>query len=386
MQNSEKNISEKQKYFTLLDYIKVFLKHKKFLLYSSLIIFILSILLMFFVVKPIFLSSGTVKSTAESGNLAGLLSASGLTGLADVSDLAGGGAGASELALYEQILTSRKCIEQTIIKFNLMEVMKEKFVQDAVKNFRENILELSRDKIAGTLQIGVYDEDPRRAKDVVDFLIMQLNNIYTEMNVTQAKNNREFIEKRYILARADLKKAEDSLKTYQDIYGIAPDVIAKSVVQSTVELEAEIKSEQVKLELLSKILNPDQSEVKLQEEKINALQKQLSDINNKSYSNKEFLSLKGAPEKVINYLRLQREVEIQNKILAFILPLYEQAKIDENKDTPIVLVLDQPFIPERKAKPKRIIWIGLITFIWFGGSYSFFFLYDKFKEIKKNIE
>lgn len=385
MQNSEKNISKKQNYFTLLDYIKIFIRHKKFLIYSSIITAAIAAFIMFFIVKPIFLSSGIVKSTTESSNLAGLLSASGLSGLADVGDLAGGGAGASELALYEQILTSRRCIEQTIIKFNLMEVMKEKFMQDAVKDFRESTLELNKDKIAGTLEIGVYDEEPQRAKDIVNFLISQLNSIYTEMTVANAKNNREFIEKRHLLVKSDLKKAEDSLKTYQDVYGIAPDIIAKSVVQSSVQLEAEIKSEEVKLELLSKIFNQDQSEIKLQEEKIKALKKQLFDINNKPNSGNEYLSLKDAPSKVINYLRLQREVEIQNKILAFILPIYEQAKIDEKKDTPVVLVLDQPFIPERKAKPKRLTVTAIITLVWFGGAYSFFFFYDKFRDFKKNI-
>jgi len=46
-----------------------------------------------------------------------------------------------------------------------------------------------------------------------------------------------------------------------------------------------------------------------------------------------------------------------------------------------VLVLDNPFIPDKKAKPKRIIVVGLITF---GGMFvliSFLFVKDKWKKM-----
>lgn len=387
MSTIENNNNLNKKYFTLLDYLEVFIEHKKFLLISSIVVLVISVFFTFFVIKPEFLSIGTVKSTSKSSGLAGLLSASGLSGLGDVSDLAGGGAGASELALYDQILTSRRCIEETINRFNLMEVYNEKYMQDAVKYFRENIMELTKDKIAGTLSIGIYDEDPQKAKEIADFLIVQLNTIFTEMTVTSARNNKEFIEKRYYLAKEDLKKAEDSLKSYQDIYGIAPDIVAKSVAQSSVQLEAEIKSEEVKLDVLKKIFNSDQSEVKLQEEKIIALKRQLNDIVNNSNNNNTFLSLKGVPDKVINFYRLQRDIEIQSKILTFILPVYEQAKIDEKRDTPTVLILDQPFLPERKARPKRLTLTIIFTFIWIGGAYSVLFLKKKFiSQNKLNVK
>jgi len=377
MSNLERSSESNKKYFTLLDYLEVFIDNRKFLFISSIIVASITAFILFFVVRPIFLSEGTVKSTTKSSGLAGLLSASGLSGLSDVSDIAGGGAGASELALYDQILTSRRCIEETINKFNLMDAYDEKYMQDAVKHFRENIMELTKDKIAGTLSIGIYDEDPQKAKEIADFLIMQLNTIFTEMTVTGARNNREFIEKRYFLAKEELKNAEDSLKSYQDKNGIAPDIVAKSVTQSSVQLEAEIKSEEVKLDVLKKIFSPDQSEVKIQEEKIVALKKQLNDIENSPNTGNSFLSLKGLPDKVINYFRLQRDVEIQSKILSFILPVYEQAKIDEKRDTPTVLILDQPYIPERKAKPKRLTLTIIFTLIWTGGAYSVLFVKKK---------
>jgi len=374
----------RKNYFTLYDYFLVFKKHRTAIFSITAGFLLLSIILFFFIIPPLFLSSATVKTTSKSSGLAGMLSSSGISGLGDVSDLAGGATGSTELALYENILSSRRCIEETINKFGLFNRYNEKYMQEAVKHFRDDQLEIIKDKTAGTMVIGVYEKDPQLAKDIADFLVTQLNKINTELSVQNARNNREFIEQRYIQAKADLKQSEDSLKQYQDIFGIAPDVTTKAAVQSQIQIEGEIKSEEVKLDLLQKILSPDQTEIQMQQEKIKALKKKLEEINSSDNQN-EFLKLKGSPDIVMNYLRLTRNVEIQNKILAFVLPVYEQAKIDEKKETPTVLILDQPYVPEKKTKPKRLPMLIMFTVAGFILSFGGFFVYDKGKEYLSRV-
>jgi capsule polysaccharide export protein KpsE/RkpR len=208
------------------------------------------------------------------------------------------------------------------------------------------------------------------------------------MNIQNAKSNKEFIETRYNMAIADLKKAEDSLKNFQDIYGMVPDIQVKVVAQSEITLEAEIQAEKVKLELLKKILSPDQSEVKQQEAKISALQEQLFQIQNSTDLSTN-LRLKGKPEVLLNYYRLLRGVEIQNKILATLLPIFEQGKIEEKRETPSIIVLDNPFLPEHKIKPKRVtsILISIFVTLIMASVASIFYhtFYKKFKENYKNI-
>gem|GEM_PF-4248275 len=85
------------------------------------------------------------------------------------------------------------------------------------------------------------------------------------------------------------------MKNYQNIFGISPDLTVKAAVQSELLLESEIKTEEVKLELLSKILSPNESEVKLQVDKINALKSKLEQMNSENFSEGK-LNLKGSPE------------------------------------------------------------------------------------------
>jgi capsule polysaccharide export protein KpsE/RkpR len=374
--NTNKDLNYKivNKDLTILDYLSVFTVNRKKILLVVSIVAIVTGILYFFVFDPVYLSTGVIKTTSKGSSLSGLLGSSGLPDLGEFGDLAsGGGASAQELALYENILISRKCLEETIYKFGIMEKENIKNMFDALKFFRENVMEVSKDKASGTLSIGIYDTDPAKAKEIADFLIYQLNKINVELNVQDARNNRVFIQERYDLANIELRKVEDSLQMFQDMFGVAPEIQVQAAIKGQIELEAEIKSEEVKLELLKKILTPDQPEMKAQEQKIIELSKQLHDINNTDYQ-KSKLSLKNSPEVVMNYLRLKRNVEIQNKILTTLIPILEQSKISENRETPTVLVLDPPQIPDRKSKPKRLTSMLIFSTLAFVLSYSYFFL------------
>lgn len=374
---------ETTKTLTLLDIILVFIKYKKRIYLTTLGFLVISVILFFFVLDPIFLSEASIKSISKSSGFLGGLDIPNMENIEDFE--LGGGKSSKELASYEKILTSRRCIESLINKYNLMERGEFKYMQDAVKNFVDEKLTLKQEKMAGILNVGVYDKDPMLAKEMTEFLISELDKINIELNVQSAKNNREFIENRYFQAKEDLTKAEDSIKAFQIIYGIAPDLQIRAAAQSAFALEAELMTEEIKLDVLMKILSPDQIEVKTQQTKINSLREKIIGIQN-STDLSEFLRLGNSPQITMSFLRLQRELEIQTKILTFLLPLYEQAKIEEKRETPTIIILDSPKVAEKKSKPKRLTSVIIITFGGFIFSYIFFFGFDRWKVVKANIE
>jgi len=364
--NSKKN-------FTLFDFLYVLLKYKKIILISVLIVLLVSFFVSFFVIDPIYYSNSVVQASEKPTGLDKILGG-GLIDIGQFGELAGASTGSTELALFEQILYSRTCLESLIVRYKLMDQYNYKYMYDALKYVKEEVVDISRNKISGTMSIGVYDKDPVKAKEMVEFLIQQLNTTYINLTVLNAKNNREFLSKRYDDAKMDLTKAEDTLKTFQEHYGVAPDVKIKAALQAQIQLEATLMSEEVKLDLMNKILSADQPEIKEQTNKISALRSQVEKI--KSSSNEEYdISLNGAPEVAIGYYRLQRNVEIQNKILTTLIPLFEQAKLQEKKDTPSLLVIDYPNVPDKKSKPKRAFIIGGSVFLGFIFVYLYLFIY-----------
>jgi capsule polysaccharide export protein KpsE/RkpR len=382
-EKDSKVIQEAPKPLTLLDIILIILKWKKQIIISTSIICIISIILYFFVFDLIYLSSASIKSTSKSSGL--LSSIEGLPDIGALGDIGlGGSQSAKELAAYEDILNSRRCIEPLIDKFDLMNRDDYLYKEDAISTFSKSKLILNEDKTAGILTIGVYDKNSKLAKEMVEFLLLELDKINIELNVQNARNNREFVEKRYFQAKEDLSKAEDSLKSFQMIYGVAPDLQIKAAAQSAFALEAELKTEEVKLDVLKKILSPDQIEVKTQEAKLNALKDKITEIQNSTDLN-DFMRLGNSPQIAMSFLRLEREVEIQSKILTYLLPVYEQAKIEEKKETPTIIVLDKPYVAERKSKPKRLTMVVVWTFIGFVSVNLYYVLKSRWKMWKQQV-
>src|SRR5207244_585699 len=102
---------EESRGFTLIDLYLIYVRNRKPILLITFIICIISIILYYFIIDKIYLSTATIKSTSKTG---GLLS--NLEGIPDISGLdeigiGGGGKSARELAAYEEILNSRRCLE-----------------------------------------------------------------------------------------------------------------------------------------------------------------------------------------------------------------------------------------------------------------------------------
>jgi capsule polysaccharide export protein KpsE/RkpR len=285
--------------------------------------------------------------------------------------IGGIGAGQDPTMTYLAILNSRTAMEKVIHKFNLFQVyeISDSSMEDAVKTLRGNTEFIVDEN--GVLHISVYDRDPVRAAQMANYFVDVLNEINIKLNMEEARNNRIIIEKRYRQNLADLKAAEDTLKKFQEKYGIyyLPEQ-TKAAISAAAELEAQIKLEEVKLGVLKRQLGEDAPEVKLAELKIDELKKKLMEmkIGEEELKNEQsglFVPFKDIPELGIAYLRLYRNYEIQNKLLEFIYPLYEQAKLEEQKNVPTILVLDKAVPPERKAKPRRLLIMLIVYLIGF---------------------
>jgi tyrosine-protein kinase Etk/Wzc len=83
------------------------------------------------------------------------------------------------------------------------------------------------------------------------------------------------------------------------------------------------------------------------------------------------------PNIAIKYLRAFREVEIQQSILEIVLPMYEQAKVEEQKSTPTVMVVDKAVPAQLKYSPKRSVIVILIFFLAFFVHIVFVFRAEK---------
>jgi uncharacterized protein involved in exopolysaccharide biosynthesis len=147
------------------------------------------------------------------------------------------------------------------------------------------------------------------------------------------------------------------MKAFQIKHGvIAVPEQTEATIKAGAELYAKLVTKEIELSAMTRTLgesHPSYAETKTE---IEATRRTLNEMNagtgQAEGDVKLFIPFKQAPQLATEYIRLYRNLQIQNKILEFITPLYEQAKIEEQRNTPSVVVLDRGGIPERKARPK----------------------------------
>lgn len=295
-------------------------------------------------------------------------------------------AGNTEFDKYIAILKSATLASDVISKFKLRESydLEDVEYEKVVKSYYSNLEIEVQDE--GNLTISFFDKNPQKAANIVNYMVDRLNEINTTLSISNAKANREFIEKRYLKNVEDITELEKNMQLFQEKYGV---IAVPEQIESTIKSMAEIFSEQAQKEIAFNVLKrtygedspiTKNAEIEIQEidKKINSL---ISSGNSIDGSNL-LIPFKKAPSLVNKYLKIYRDLEIQYKILEFVQPLYEQAKVEEVRNSPSVLVLDKATPPELKAKPKGSIYalVGLVSSLLVG--YFIVFMIVLFKKIK----
>ncbi len=249
---------------------------------------------------------------------------------------------------YFAILRSRSTLERVVSQFDLITVYdtKDRSLELAVKELTNNTS--FEEEVDDNISIQVYDKDPVRAADMANYFVEVLNDVNTRLSTLEARTNREFIEQRLTTCSIDLKKAEDALKSYQERSGM---IISVDENSSSVSAYAELYAMKVKKEIEASVLKQS---VAADDSYLRQVKMEITELTSR---------LEKFPQAGLESIRLFRDVITQQRILEFILPIYEQAKIEEQKNIPVLLVLDKAVPAEKKTKPQRMLILFLVTSI-----------------------
>lgn len=346
--------------FDVLDYIVLLVKWKKFLLIFLVSVFVLSYAAVYFSIPEEFESTAVIIPSGSESSMGGV---SGLMkNLKDLPLGLGGTSKTTETDLYMTIVYSRSTLEKLIKKFNLMQDYKLTSMEESVKSLSKKIFADVTEQNA--FRVTVRARTPQKSADMVNYLLSLMNETIIDLNVSKSRNNREFLEKRYQEIKNNLKEAEDSLQIYQQRSGILEaKEQPKLILDAYSKLESEITSKQVELSIMEKIVAKDSPQLNLLRTQLQEYKNEFERMGRTRDKESLLLPVNSLPEKTKNYLRYFRNVEVYNAILEFIIPLYEQAKFEEQKNIPVLQVIDYGRVPERKAYPPRTLIAAVSTLI-----------------------
>lgn len=128
--------------------------------------------------------------------------------------------------------------------------------------------------------------------------------------------------------------------------------LVNAIYPSIIEFTIETHTQQVKLN--RQFIEERQNEVKVE---LKSTEEQLKEFRQRNRNVSE------SPELQLELERLMREVEIQTQVYITLQQQYEIVRIEEVKETPSVIILDEGKPPVKKSKPNRKLILIFSIFI-----------------------
>ena len=274
-----------------------------------------------------------------------------------LSGLASGLGGPAEL--YLEILKSRSVADAVIKRLDLTKEFKTKLVDKT----RTRLLEVVKFQAAktGIISITADYKDPVKAALFANTFVDELQNKSTQLNITKAGTERNFLEKRIAVVKQDLKAAEDDMKSFQEKNKtIKADSQAAVAIESIAKLKAELVTNEVRLAALRNSMTDESADVKTLLTVVAKLKSQLNSMSG-SGDGGVIPTVGNAPSIGVEYVRRLRELKTQEALFEQLTKQLELAKISEARDSSSLQVLDEAVVPLRKSKPKRALIVILAT-------------------------
>ena len=281
------------------------------------------------------------------------------------------------------ILKSRTVMETIIKKYNLIEFYKAENIEEALESLAEHVsLEIEEE---GTLSIKAhvstgwlhYDKDELKVRElsaaIANEFVNQLDIVNKRLQTEQAVHQRKFLGERYGENLMDLIKAEEKLKQFKENHNIISiESQTRTAIESAAALKNQILINEVQKGVVSRKLKLNHPEIIGIEDEIRELTVKLHEIEygrdtSENVRGNLFLVLSEIPQIDADLMRLTREVDIQSTLFIYLTQQYEDAKIQEAKNTPTIQLLDPAVTPIKKSSPKRLLMVfimALITFVF----------------------
>jgi uncharacterized protein involved in exopolysaccharide biosynthesis len=262
-----------------------------------------------------------------------------------------GGAGASlktPADQYVALMQSVTVSDRLIDRFGLMAVYDVEYRYEARRELADNVNIVAGRK-DGLIRVEVQDHDAKRATDIANQYVAELQLTTSQLALTEAQQRRVFFDGQLRETNKRLVGAQVALESS----GFNPGALKtepRAAVENYARLQAETTAAEVRLQTMRSRLADSAPEVAQQQSLLAALRSQLarSEAGSKNQG--------GGPDYVGKY----REFKYQEALFELYAKQFELARMDESREGALIQVVDVARQPERRSSPRRgIIVLGV---------------------------
>ncbi len=384
----EKPIETQENEIDLLDYLIVLAKRKSFIIKVTFGFAIIAAIVSL-VMSPIYKAETKILPpvNGSSGIATQLMNQLGqLSSIAGISNIPINGKAPNEL--YIGLLKSRTVLDGIIDRFDLMKLYRKRYRENVREKLINNVLSVRDDKKSGIITINIEDKDPKRAAEMANAFVEELQKLNTGLAITQASQRRLYFEEQLQAAKASLTQAEENVKGFQEKTGtLHIESQAKAVLEGIGMIRAQIAAKEVELKVMKTYSTPQNPDLKRVEETLRGLRAELAKMEGKGGKGHDPLMPTGRMAQLgTDYAKQLRDLKFNEVLYGLLLQQYEAAKLDEAKNATTIQVIDKAVPPEKRVKPKRTMIVILGAIIGFFLSVFAAFLVEYRERANENAE
>ena len=349
----------------LLDFLIVLAKRKKMIVYITLSAAALAVIAGF-IMTPMYQSETTILPPEQSDSASQFLSKLGGVG----SLLGMTGAIKNPEDMYIGMLDSQYILGRLSRRFKLSE--RESEGLSSGKN-----LVITSDLKSGIITIDVYDKNPRRAADMANTLVAELQDLCNKLSNSKAEQRKLFFKQQLNEAEAALGKSEANLQAFEEKTG-AVDVKdqANALFGGVKDLMSQIAAAEVQVKVMKTYSTPQNPDLQKTEAQLQGLKLQLARLERGRPDGSPIIQSGNIPAISTGYARALRDVKFHGAVYKYLLQQYEGAKLNEADDPMIIQVLDKAVPRVKRARPKRILLVSMASIFALFCSICLVFLID----------
>ncbi len=363
---------------SFLDFIWLLTKWRKFLFINLFLVGLVALVISFQLPKW-YKATAVVMPPAENqagGGLAAIMNSLPLSGLG----LGGGGGETTYLA----ILNSKSFATDVIKKFKLKDFYENETMFETYVSFYGDFdAQLTEENM---IAITYEYTDSVKVAEIVNYMVDKLSTRSTELMIERANRTKKYVEKRYFQSLRDIDSITIEMEMFNKKHGIIEfESQVKALIDMTAKIESEIFIKEAEVKAVEVSFGKNSPQLRTSKIELDILKKQFKDlIENKFQSSNDpfaslFIPLKDLPELSREYADIYANYLLQAKLQEYLLPEYEQAKLQVQKDDPTLQIIDYAVPPDWKSKPKK-------AFVILGALVAAFILQIFFLLIIENIE
>lgn len=276
-------------------------------------------------------------------------------GLSGAGDLFGKGSDANR---YVGMLASEAVCDSLIDRFKLMDAYRCDTRSDTYRVLQRKA-SVSAGKKDGIITITVEDRDPERAAQLANAYVGELDRLVARLKETGAGNSNAFYAERLAQAKGDLARAEEAMSAFRARNTVVsvPNQ-AEAAISGLAQMQAQLLAQEVQLAVSRRQLTEESSEVKNLRGAVSSLKRRVGELE-AAGTGGAIPGIGSLPELGQQYLRLMREVKIQETLVDLLTKQYQMTQLAQVNGISGVKIIQPARAADKEFEPK----LGLIAAI-----------------------